>query len=225
RPELSRWAPRIVSFRINPEKIRDVIGPGGKIINEIIAQTKVEIDIEDDGLVMITAVNPEGMQKAVDWVKQLTREVKAGEIFTGPVTRIMDFGAFVEILPKQEGLVHISEMAPYRVASVHDICNVGDMVTVKVYEIDSMGRINLSIKRAAQDYVEQPGDEKSLRDRKTGGGHGSDRPRFGGGSGRRDFGGGGRGPRRDAPRDHGQRPSAPPPNRPPVTDDPFDVQM
>ncbi len=170
RAELSKWAPRIVSFRINPEKIRDVIGPGGKIINEIIAQTKVEIDIEDDGLVMITAVNPEGMRKAVDWVKQLTREVKVGEIFTGPVTRIMDFGAFVEILPKQEGLVHISEMAPYRVASVHDICNVGDMVTVKVYEIDSMGRINLSIKRAAADYVEQPGDERSLRDRKTGGG-------------------------------------------------------
>ena len=171
---------------------------------------------------MITAVNPEGMRKAVDWVKQLTREVKVGEIFTGPVTRIMDFGAFVEILPKQEGLVHISEMAPYRVASVHDICNVGDMVTVKVYEIDSMGRINLSIKRAAADYVEQPGDERSLRDRKTGGGgRGPDRPRFGGGGGRRDIGGGGRGPRRDAPQQNG--PAAAP--RPPITEDPFDVSI
>ncbi|OGL72921.1 polyribonucleotide nucleotidyltransferase [Candidatus Uhrbacteria bacterium RIFCSPHIGHO2_12_FULL_60_25] len=227
RAELSKWAPRIISFRINPEKIRDVIGPGGKMINEIIAQTKVEIDIEDDGLVMITAVNPEGMQKAVDWVKQLTREVKVGEIFTGPVTRIMDFGAFVEILPKQEGLVHISEMAPYRVATVHDICKVGDMVTVKVYEIDSMGRINLSIKRAAQDYVEQVGDTKPLRDRKSGGGggRGPDRPRFGGGGGRRDFGGGGRGPRRDPPQHDGPRPSAPTAPRPPMPDDPFDVSI
>src|SRR3989338_413110 len=227
RAELSKWAPRIISFRINPEKIRDVIGPGGKMINEIIAQTKVEIDIEDDGLVMITAVNPEGMQKAVDWVKQLTREVKVGEIFTGPVTRIMDFGAFVEILPKQEGLVHISEMAPYRVATVHDICKVGDMVTVKVYEIDSMGRINLSIKRAAQDYVEQVGDTKPLRDRKSsgGGGRGPDRPRFGGGGGRRDFGGGGRGPRRDPPQHDGPRPRAPTAPRPPMPHDPFHVSI
>ncbi|MBI4138886.1 polyribonucleotide nucleotidyltransferase [Candidatus Uhrbacteria bacterium] len=147
RAELSRWAPRIESFRINPDRIRDVIGPGGKIINEIIAECKVEIDIEDDGLVMITSVDPEGMQKAVDWVRQLTREVAVGEVFTGPVTRLMDFGAFVEILPKQEGLVHISELSPERVNSVRDVVNIGDMVTVKVYEIDSMGRINLSIKR------------------------------------------------------------------------------
>ncbi len=184
RTELSKWAPRIESFRINPEKIRDVIGPGGKMINEIIAQTKVEIDIEDDGLVMITSVSAEGMQKAVDWIKQLTREVKVGEVFTGPVTRIMDFGAFVEILPKQEGLVHISELAPERVASVHDICKVGDMMTVKVYEIDSMGRMNLSRKRALPDYVEQAGDDKPLRDRKTGGG-GRDRGGRGGFGGRR----------------------------------------
>ncbi len=179
RAELSKWAPRIVSFHINPEKIRDVIGPGGKVINEIIAQTKVEIDIEDDGLVMVTAVSPDGMQKAVDWIKQLTREVAVGEVFTGPVTRIMDFGAFVEILPKQEGLVHISEMAPYRVEKVEDIVKVGDMATVKVYEIDSMGRINLSIKRADPNYKESERDKTPLRGGPPRGGNGGGRGGFG----------------------------------------------
>jgi polyribonucleotide nucleotidyltransferase len=163
RAELSKWAPRIESFRINPDRIRDVIGSGGKIINEIIAQCNVQIDIEDDGLVMITSVNPEGMTKAVEWVKQLTREVKVGEVFTGPVTRILDFGAFVEISPKQEGMVHISEIAPERINKVTDVLKVGDLATVKVIEIDSMGRINLSIKRAAPGYVEQPGDARPLR--------------------------------------------------------------
>jgi polyribonucleotide nucleotidyltransferase len=168
RAELSKWAPRIESFRINPDRIRDVIGPGGKMINEIIAQCNVEIDIEDDGLVMITSTNPEGMKKAVDWVRNLTREVAVGEIFTGPVTRVMDFGAFVEILSKQEGLVHISELAPNRVEKVGDVVKVGDIVTVKVYEIDSMGRLNLSIKRASPDYKPSERDEKPLR--KPGGG-------------------------------------------------------
>ncbi len=197
RSELSKWAPRIESFHINPDRIRDVIGPGGKIINEIIAQCKVQIDIEDDGLVMITANDPEGMKKAVDWVKQLTREIAVGEIFTGPVTRIMDFGAFVEIAPKQEGLVHISELAPHRVDKVGDIVKIGDMVTVKVYEIDSMGRINLSIKRASPDYKESDRDSQPLRrsngprrDGNGGGGRGFDR------GPRRD--GFDRGPRRDA---------------------------
>jgi polyribonucleotide nucleotidyltransferase len=222
RAELSKWAPRIESFHINPDKIRDVIGPGGKMINEIIAQTGVQIDIEDDGLVMITAVNPEGMKKAVDWVKNLTREVQVGELFTGPVTRLMDFGAFVEILPKQEGLVHISELAPQRVNKVEDVVKVGDIVTVKVYEIDSMGRLNLSIKRALPGYVESASDSKPLRDRKSGGG---DRPRFGGGGGGRGgFGDRDRGPRRDngptrydAPKSDG--PAAPTPSG----DDPFNV--
>lgn len=164
RNDLSPWAPRIESFRINPDRIRDVIGPGGKIINEIIDACEVQIDIEDDGLVMITSMNSEGMKKAVSWVKQLTREVVVGEIFTGPVTRILDFGAFVEISPKQEGLVHISEIAPTRINKVTDILKVGDMVTVKVFEIDSMGRINLSIKRALPDYKETPNEKSSLRD-------------------------------------------------------------
>ncbi len=186
RPELSKWAPRIETLRINPDKIRDVIGPGGKMINEIIAVCNVQIDIEDDGLVMITSVNPEGMKKAVDWVKQLTREIAVGELFTGPVTRLMEFGAFVEIGPKQEGLVHISEMAAQRVGKVTDVVKVGDIVTVKVYEIDSQGRVNLSMKRAAPGYVESDKDKQPLR--RAPGGGGSDRgprpsgprPSFGG---------------------------------------------
>jgi polyribonucleotide nucleotidyltransferase len=161
RAELSKYAPRIVSFKINPDRIRDVIGPGGKVINEIIATHKVQIDIEDDGTVMVTSVNLESLDAAVAWIKQLTREVQAGEKFTGPVTRILDFGAFVEILPKVEGLVHISEMAPYRVGKVTDIVQVGQVVNVIVNEIDSMGRLNLSMKRAeGNTYPPAPSPEE-----------------------------------------------------------------
>lgn len=147
RSELSPHAPRITSFKIPPDKIRDVIGPGGKTINQIIDATGVEIDIEDDGLVMVTAVNQEGAQKAVDWIKNLTREVMVGEIYQGKVTRLMNFGAFVEILPKQEGLVHISELDWNRTDQVEDVVKIGDEVIVKVIEIDDQGRINLSIKQ------------------------------------------------------------------------------
>ncbi|MCK9361379.1 polyribonucleotide nucleotidyltransferase [Patescibacteria group bacterium] len=163
RSDLSKYAPRIVSFRINPEKIRDVIGPGGKMINEIINTHKVEIDIEDDGLVMVTSVNQESMQKAVEWIKQLTREVQVGEVFEGPVVRIMAFGAFVQILPKVDGLVHISEMALNRVEKVEDVVNIGDMVKVVVTEIDGQGRINLSMKRLDPGYVPSDRDNKPLR--------------------------------------------------------------
>lgn len=146
RADLSPYAPRITSFRINPDKIRDVIGPGGKMINEIIAETGVEIDIEDDGLVMITAKDTEGAKKATTWIKNITREVMPGEIFQGKVTRILNFGAFVEILPGQEGLVHISELAPKRVEKVEDVVKIGDVIAVKVKNIDDQGRINLTHK-------------------------------------------------------------------------------
>ena len=146
RAEMSRFAPRIVSFNINPEKIRDVIGPGGKVINGIIAETGVKIDIEDSGLVMVTSANAEAMTKAVDWIKNLTREVQAGEEFEGKVVKILDFGAFVEILPGQDGMIHISELENYRVEKVTDVVNIGDMVKVKVIAVDDMGRINLSRK-------------------------------------------------------------------------------
>jgi len=147
RAELSLYAPRITSFKINPERIRDVIGPGGKTINEIIEKTGVTIDIENDGLVMVCSAKKEALEKAVEWIKNLTREVKVGEIFQGKVTRILDFGAFVEILPNQEGLIHISELAPYHVNKVSDIVKVGQIVPVKVIKIDEQGRINLSMKR------------------------------------------------------------------------------
>jgi len=151
RPELSPYAPRIISMNINPDKIRDVIGPGGKIINEIIDKTGVSIDIEPDGLVMITSTDEEGAKKAKDWVESLTKEAKVGEIYAGKVSRLFDFGAMVEILPNQEGLVHISEIAPYRVNKVSDVLKVGQPVKVKVISIDDQGRVNLSIKAINKD--------------------------------------------------------------------------
>lgn len=146
RAEMSPYAPRITSFRINPEKIRDVIGPGGKKINEIIADTGVTIDIEDDGMVLITSKDAEAAMRATEWIKDITREVLPGEVFEGKVIKIMTFGAFVEVLPGQEGLVHISELAPTRVEKVEDVVKEGDFITVKVLGIDDKGRINLTHK-------------------------------------------------------------------------------
>ncbi|GBE16960.1 polyribonucleotide nucleotidyltransferase [bacterium BMS3Abin15] len=146
--KMSQYAPRIITLKINPDKIRSVIGPGGKVINEIIDETGVNIDIEDDGSVFITSADEISAKKAVEWVENLTHEVKAGEDFKGKVTRLMNFGAFAEILPGQEGLIHISEMADHRVEKVEDVVKVGDIVPVKVKEIDSQGRINLSMKDA-----------------------------------------------------------------------------
>jgi len=146
RAELSKYAPRIITMQINPEKIRDVIGPGGKMINEIIDKTGVDIDIEQDGSVFVTGTDAEGTDKAVEWIKNLTREVEAGEKFKGKVVRLMDFGAFVEVLPGKDGLVHVSEMAPWRVNKPGDLVKIGDEVPVIVKEIDDQGRISLSIK-------------------------------------------------------------------------------
>jgi len=151
RAEMSQYAPRIIVMHINPEKIRNVIGTGGKIINEIIDETGVQIDIEDDGSIFITSTDKQSAQKAQEWIDNLTREVKAGEIFNARVTKIMAFGAFAEILPGQEGLIHISEIAERRIEKVEDVLHVGDIVPVKVKEIDSQGRINLSAKAAAKE--------------------------------------------------------------------------
>ncbi|HHU48767.1 MAG TPA: polyribonucleotide nucleotidyltransferase [Clostridiales bacterium] len=146
REELSPYAPKIIQTTIHPDKIRDVIGPGGKVINKIIAETGVKIDIEDDGHVYIASPNQEAAQKALKIIEGLTKDVEAGDIYTGKVVRIMNFGAFVEVLPGKEGLVHISKLAHDRVNRVEDVVNVGDEITVKVTEIDSQGRINLSHK-------------------------------------------------------------------------------
>jgi polyribonucleotide nucleotidyltransferase len=146
RTEMSQYAPRIIVMKINPEKIRNVIGTGGKIINEIIDETGVQIDIEDDGSIFITSPDEASAGKAKKWIDNLTHEVKAGEIFNARVTRIMNFGAFAEILPGQEGLIHVSEIADRRIEKVEDVLKVGDIIPVKVKEIDSQGRINLSAK-------------------------------------------------------------------------------
>jgi len=150
RAELSPYAPRITSFFIAPDRIREVIGSGGKVINEIIAVCEVQIDIEDDGLVMICGVNAEKTQQAVDWVKNIVREFKAGEVFTGKVVRMLDFGAFVELPGNHDGMVHVSEMAPYRVSSPDKFLTLGQMVTVRIKEVDEQGRINLSMKGQAE---------------------------------------------------------------------------
>ncbi|NLY49567.1 MAG: polyribonucleotide nucleotidyltransferase, partial [Firmicutes bacterium] len=148
RENLSPYAPRMITMEIDPDKIRDVIGPGGKTIRKIIEETGVQIDIEDDGRVFITAVDENAARRAEEKIRMLTRDVEVGGIYVGRVTRIMNFGAFVEILPGKEGLVHISQLARERVARVEDVVHVGDEVVVKVTEIDRQGRINLSRKEA-----------------------------------------------------------------------------
>jgi len=146
RAELSAFAPRIISMMIDTEKIRTVIGPGGKTINKIIADTGVKIDIDDTGLVYIASPDMESAEKAMRAVELLVKEVEIGETYEGTVTRLMQFGAFIEILPGKEGLLHISKMAKTRVEKVEDVMNIGDVVKVKVTEIDSQNRINLSRK-------------------------------------------------------------------------------
>ncbi|MQC48034.1 MAG: polyribonucleotide nucleotidyltransferase, partial [Chloroflexi bacterium] len=148
RDVVGTYAPKITIVHIDPSKIGAVIGPGGKVINAIIAQTGASIDIEEDGTVFIGGQDAAGVEAAVRQVQGLTKEIQVGEVYEGPVSRIMSFGAFVEILPNKDGMVHISELAEGRVERVEDVVNVGDMVKVKVIEIDNLGRINLSMREA-----------------------------------------------------------------------------
>ncbi|MBA2448346.1 MAG: polyribonucleotide nucleotidyltransferase, partial [Chloroflexi bacterium] len=191
RGEMSEYAPRMTTIRINPDRIRDIIGPGGKMIRKIVDETKCSIDVNDDGTVLIGSTDSENARKAIDWIERLTKDVEPGAIYTGKVTRLMAFGAFVEILPGKEGLVHISELADYRVPRVEDVVNVGDEVKVLVTEIDRQGRINLS-RRALL--------EPSPEGAPVGGGDGPEGERGVGGDGppRREGGvGGDRPPRRE----------------------------
>jgi polyribonucleotide nucleotidyltransferase len=186
RPELSPYAPRITSFKIDPEKIRDVIGSGGKTINGIIAECPgVKIDIEDDGLVMVTSTDAAASEKAVQMIKDIVREVEPGEIFEGKVVRLMDFGAFVEILPGKDGMVHVSQLANYRVGAPSDLVKVGDTLKVQVMEIDEQGRINLTHKPFAPEPTPEQLAQSSNGDDRRGGDRGG-RP----GGGRGGFGGG-----------------------------------
>ena len=143
REELSPYAPKIINFMINPEKIREVIGPSGKMINKIIAETGVKIDIEDDGRVFISTPDSEAAAKAKKIIEGIAKDIEVGDVFTGTVVRIMNFGAFVELAPGKDGMIHISKLENHRVEKVEDVVNIGDELEVKVSEIDAQGRINL----------------------------------------------------------------------------------
>ncbi|MCC7382601.1 MAG: polyribonucleotide nucleotidyltransferase [Deltaproteobacteria bacterium] len=153
RPEISRWAPRITTIRIKPERIKDVIGPGGKVIKDIIAKTTVAIDVQDDGTINIASSNSQMVDKALRMIKDITREPEVGKIYLGNVRKVMEFGAFVEIFPGTDGLLHISELADKRVAQVEDIVREGDEVLVKCVGVDRNGKIRLSRREALGQQV------------------------------------------------------------------------
>jgi polyribonucleotide nucleotidyltransferase len=162
RREMSPFSPRITTLQINPDKIRDVIGPGGKVIRKIVEETGAQIDVEDDGTVFVASSDQEGARRAIEWIRSLTDEVEVGRIYRGKVVRIMPFGAFVEVLPNQDGLVHISKLTDHRVERVEEVVNVGDEIQVKATEIDSQGRLNLSRQEALEELAArgEPADEK-----------------------------------------------------------------
>ena len=235
RAELSHYAPRMYRIQISPEKIGTVIGPGGRVIRSIIDETKCKIDVEDDGTVYVGSTSEEMANRALDIIKGLTRDVEVGTIYTGKVTRLLNFGAFVEIMPGKEGLVHISELADYRVPSVEDVVQVGDEIMVMVTEIDSLGRVNLSRRAVLEGTSGQPKPPGPGAPPTGGGPPPAPAPRRSGGGGyrngvpqrtpRRGNGGrpggfereGGSGARRRRPPDRGfDRPTGPPPPpRPP----------
>ncbi len=201
RSEVSQFAPKIKMIKIDPEKIGALIGPGGKMIKSIIAQTGAQVDVEDDGSVSISAVDEEAVSKAIEWIEGLTHEVVSGEEYEGEVKRMMGFGAFVEILPGKEGLVHVSEMSTEYVEKPEDVVSLGEKVKVRVKEIDDQGRINLSMKFGADADKPSSRSEGSVGPRRDGrgprrdshnGGRGRDERRSGG----RSFGGSSSGSRR-----------------------------
>ncbi|MDO9399832.1 MAG: polyribonucleotide nucleotidyltransferase [bacterium] len=171
RSDLSPYAPRITSFNIHPDRIREVIGTGGKVINEIIAATGVSIDIDDDGLVMVCGTDASKCEEAVLWIKNIIREFVVGETFTGKVVRALDFGIFVELTPGHDGMAHVSELAPYRIGQISSFINIGEVVTVKIKEIDEKGRVNLTMKG----LVENEHLWKDEKGKETGGGFGGQR--------------------------------------------------
>src|SRR6184192_1738963 len=165
RADLNKYAPRIDTVKINPDKIRDIIGPGGKMIRSIQSETGTAIELEDDGTVRITGAKAEGREKARAMIEGLTREPEVGEVYDGKVTRIMSIGAFVEYLPGKEGLVRVGELSADRVNRVEDVVNVGDKVKVKVAEVDRMGRVNLSIRAVSEDGGDYAARQSAERER------------------------------------------------------------
>ncbi|MHB8508491.1 MAG: polyribonucleotide nucleotidyltransferase [Candidatus Dormibacteria bacterium] len=223
RTEMSPHAPRITTIKVNPDHIRTIIGPGGKMIRAITEECGVSIDVEDDGTVAIASADASATEKAIAWIKSLTDDVEIGRVYKGKVVRLMPFGAFVEVLPKKDGLVHVSKLADWRVANVEDFVQVGDEILVKVDEVDKQGRVNLSRKSAHEPgeaekwglsaadekfavtpVRPEPGDEPAFA-----GGSREDRPRDGGYGGG-NFGGGNAGGAGsggdDRPRFRGSRP-------------------
>ncbi|MFQ6057572.1 MAG: polyribonucleotide nucleotidyltransferase [Anaerolineae bacterium] len=165
RPDLSPYAPRITTIHIDPEKIGFVIGPSGKTIRKITEETGTDIDIEDDGTVYIASTDSKGAERAIEWIKSLTEDPQIGKIYTGKVVRITDFGAFVEILPKTDGLVHISQLADYRVNRVEDVVHVGDEIMVMVTDIDPEGKIRLSRQAVLRGWTPEEARAADLRSR------------------------------------------------------------
>ena len=148
RKELSPYAPKIDKIQIDPQKIGDVVGKQGKVINKIIEDTGVQIDIDDSGLVCVCGTDAAMIAKAIEIIHNIVTDVEAGMVFTGPVVRIMNFGAFVQLAPNKDGLIKISKLSNKRVGKVEDVVNIGDVVTVKVLEIDEKGRINLTMRES-----------------------------------------------------------------------------
>ena len=160
RDEVSENAPRITTISIPKDKIREVIGSGGKVIREIVETTGAKIDIDDDGTIKIAAVDADASQAAIDWIRGIVAEPELGVIYTGKVVKTVDFGAFVNFLGSRDGLVHISELAPQRVGKVADVVKVGDQVKVKVLGFDDRGKVKLSMRQVNQQTGEDLGDRR-----------------------------------------------------------------
>jgi polyribonucleotide nucleotidyltransferase len=179
RPSLSPFAPRIITIQVDPEKIGKIIGPGGKTVRAIQDETGVRVDIGEDGTVFIASTDGEASERAIQMVEALTEEAEIGKIYTGRVVRTTEFGAFVEILPGTDGMVHISQLADYRVPSVEDVVRVGDEIMVMVVDIDSEGKIRLSRQAVLEGWTAEQAREYDRRRPSSGRGSRSDRGRGG----------------------------------------------
>ena len=219
RDEMSPFAPRMTRIQINPERIGQLIGPGGKTIRSIVEETGATVDVENDGTVFVGASDGEIADRAIGMIERLTKDIEVGESFKGKVVRTTDFGAFVELAPGRDGMVHISELAHYRVGTVEDVVKVGDEVEVLVTDIDPTGRIRLSRRALIEPDAETPPEGAEVNtgrpfDQRDGGGNGGGR-RFDRDRAPRQGGGNGRPPRRrpDGDRDRPRRPEGDRPRR------------